>query len=50
MVVIMTTNLSGGGEENAKAGESHKGGRDAYQAGQRFLMEFLLINIVISSS
>ena len=46
----MTTNLSGGGEENAKAGESHKGGRDAYQAGQRFLMEFLLINIVISSS
>jgi len=29
--------LSRGREENAKAGESHKSGRDAYQAGQRFL-------------
>ena len=29
--------LARGGEEDADAGESHEGGRDAYQAGQRLL-------------
>ena len=33
-------NLARGGEEDADAGESHEGGRDAYQAGQRLLEDF----------
>ena len=44
--MIMVVDLSGGGEEYADASEGHKGGRDAYQAGQRFLRQNVVIIIL----
>ena len=46
-IMISMVNLSRGGEEYADASESHKGRGDAYQAGQRFLTEIVMIMKIV---
>ena len=47
MIMVMVADLSGGREEYPDAGEGHEGGRDAYQACQRFLRQIVVIIILV---